>query len=537
MSPTTQALFAKRHPDPFPLRWVGPALLILLLVYVLVGGMYAIHTPLWQVPDEPAHVNYALYVARTGRLPVLRPGDYDPSYLERLKAAKFPPHMSVASLRYEFHQPPAYYLLAATLLRLLAPGALAPDADRVAQAVYLMRFLSLTLSVGLLLTAFVIARRLFPKHPTLALATVTFIAFIPQHMAMMAGANNDALAEFILALFLYLLVVHMHEPVGRVAFPPRWVLRGLLLGFLLLVKTTVYAPALLALLAFHLLRAWPEGGRAGRWREEAASFLGELVLGLILAFPFFLHNLRAYGWPDILGWQRHARVVVGQMTTAEYIAQHGWSAYWHRAVTWTFRSFWGQFGWMGVLMDARVYKVLTYWTALLFGGIGVFLVHGCRPRFERLILRRASTAAECLDPYQHNALGLLSAAAVGTWVAYLGYNLTFLQHQGRYLFTGLVPLALIALPGVWILLDQDKAGKMMWLTSVLGWLALLLAAMDVGPFNRWDALSLFGMAFWFGFAKQRPQWRPAWMLLPLLLLIPLDVLALYTFILPTLAGK
>ncbi len=537
MTRVTQAPFAKRHPDPFPRKGVRVGLVLLLAIYIVIGGMYALKTPLWQVPDEPAHVNYALHIARTGRLPTLQPGDYDPEYLEAIKAAKFPPHMSVASIRYEFHQPPAYYLLAAPLIRLLAPAALDPHADgvRLAGAVHTMRFLSLILSVGLLLTAFAVARHLFPDHPTLALATVAFIAFIPQHVAMMAGANNDALAELMLALFLYLLVVHMGYPVEEEAGSRRWVLRGILLGLVLWSKTTIYAPAGLALLAFHLLRAWPEGGRKPRWREEGLALVQEAGLGVLLALPFFWHNVRAYGWPDILGWRRHGQIVVGQMTTAEYIARHGWAAYLHRALTWTFRSFWGQFGWMGVLLDARLYTAFLYLTLLLFLGIGVFLVHGCRPRFERVILRRPSTAPECLIPYQHNALGVLSASAVGTWVAYVGYNVTFLQHQGRYLFTGLVPLAVISLPGLWILLERRYADRGMKVASSLGWMALLLAAANVGPLTRWDALSLFGVAFWFGFARQWPRRRPLWLLLPFLLLIPLDVWILYRVILPALA--
>ncbi|NPA90786.1 MAG: hypothetical protein GXO55_04975 [Chloroflexi bacterium] len=528
------SLFEIRHADPLPQRWLYPLLAALVVLYLVIGIQFALKTPLWQVPDEPAHVNYALHIARTGTLPILRPGDYDAAYLEAIKAAKFPPDMSVASIRYEFHQPPAYYLLGGALLRALVPDVQTPNPPPyvLERAVHTLRLLSLVLSVGILLFAFATARVLFPQLPSVALAVVACIAFIPQHVAMMTGANNDALAELMLALFLWLLTLHTYTPPA--ADGSRWLGRGVILGLILLTKTTIYAPALLALVAFHVLRAWPGKGQNARWRAEGKAFLLEVLVALFLASPFFLHNVRAYGWPDVLGWQRHAQVVAGQMTPGEYIAQNGKTAYAHRAVTWTFRSFWGQFGWMGVLMDARIYKGLMYLTALLFVGIGIFLAHGCRPRFERVLLRRKSTAVECLIEEQHNALGVLSAAAVGTWIAYVGYNLSYLQHQGRYLFTGLVPLAIISLPGIWILLEPKRAAKAMWVTALLGWGALLLALGDVGPVDRWDALSLFGMAFWFGFAKRFPRLRPLWLLLPFLSLALLDVWALYAYIIPML---
>ncbi len=524
--------FAIVHKDVLSPRWSGYLFVVLLLVYFFIGVHYVLQTPLWQVPDEPAHMNYVLHVARTGTFPVLQPGDYDADYLERIKAAKFPPDMSITSIRYEYHQPPLYYILAAGVVRSLAPQVLveSPSFGVLTRAVHVVRFFSLALSLGILYATFLITRILFPWQPSLALAATALVAFIPQHVAMMSGVNNDVMGELVLAFFLLQLVrdIQSTSPSSRA-----WVRRGILLGLVLLAKTTVYVPAFLALGAFHLLRATEIHPRSP-WRREVLEGGTEVFVGLLLALPFFAHNVSAYGWPDVLGWRRHAAIVVGQPTTSEYIAQHGWVAYLHRAVTWTFRSFWGQFGWMGVFMDARVYKVLAYFTALLFIGIGVFLLHGCRPRLERLILRKKTLSPECLTEYQHNGLGVLSAAAVGTWIAYLGYNITFLQHQGRYLFTGLVPLAVISIPGIWILLDPRQARRAMTVSALLGWLALGLALANIAGFDRWDALTLFGMAFWFGLAEKFPRWRPLWLGLPFMGLALLDGVALYQFILPAL---
>ena len=87
-------------------------LISVLIVYAALGTLFAFKTPSWQNPDEPAHYNYIAHLATERQLPVLRMGDYDGAYLERLMAERFPPDLSIEPVRYESHQPPLYYLLA-----------------------------------------------------------------------------------------------------------------------------------------------------------------------------------------------------------------------------------------------------------------------------------------------------------------------------------------------------------------------------------------------------------------------------------------
>ena len=57
-------------------RYAGWLLLAILLVYVFVGTLYAVYTPAWQAPDEPAHFNYIRHLAEQHRFPILKAGDY-----------------------------------------------------------------------------------------------------------------------------------------------------------------------------------------------------------------------------------------------------------------------------------------------------------------------------------------------------------------------------------------------------------------------------------------------------------------------------
>ncbi len=168
-------------------------LALILLVYLVLATLYAVNLPAWQAPDEPAHFNYIHELAATGQFPVLRMGDYDQAYLERLTGAGFPPELSIAPLRYEAHQPPLYYLLGAAVFRLTGGGLLP------------LRLLSVALGALFIVLIYAIVRLIFPGRSELALGAAAFTAFLPMHVAQAASVNNDALAEVLLAAILLLV--------------------------------------------------------------------------------------------------------------------------------------------------------------------------------------------------------------------------------------------------------------------------------------------------------------------------------------------
>ncbi|HRF98354.1 MAG TPA: hypothetical protein PLZ51_24265, partial [Aggregatilineales bacterium] len=61
---------------------------LLTIAYLICGVLFALYTPLWQTPDEPAHYHYIAQVATIG-LPKIEAGDWDSPYLDRLKSTKF----------------------------------------------------------------------------------------------------------------------------------------------------------------------------------------------------------------------------------------------------------------------------------------------------------------------------------------------------------------------------------------------------------------------------------------------------------------
>jgi len=192
-----------------------------------------------------------------------------------------------------------------------------------------------------------------------------------------------------------------------------------------LVTKTTFVPVAMAVAVALLVRWWREGDRA--WHELVRSLA--LVFGpaLLIAAPWWLRNMALYGGLDIYGLANHDAIVVGQPRTADWIREQGLGAWLERGITFTFQSFWGQFGWMGVLMPTWLYRAL----AVGVGGLVIGFWLGRVKAAARRGLKARNT------PYV-----ILATTVLFVVLAYLYYNRTFVQHQGRYLFPALIPIAL-----------------------------------------------------------------------------------------------
>ena len=486
------------------MRWsdrLSPKLIILLIVaaYLLVGALYAVYTPAWQAPDEPAHYNYVRYLAEKSRFPVLHHGDYPHIYLEQIVSARFPPDMSVEPIRYEFWQPPLYYMLATPFYRLFG-GALIP-----------LRLFSVVLGAGVVVTAYAIALALRPGDTVLALGVAAFVAFVPMHLTMMASVNNDALAELLLAVVMLLLIrlAWKLPRNGQASFRlSSLALVGLLLGLGLVTKATVYVAIPLALVALVLLERRPKP-----LARQALALFGP---ALVLAIPWYVRNVAVYGWPDLLGTLNHDAVVVGQLRTPDYVATVGWPAYSKNFFTTSFQSFWGQFGWMAVPMDRRIYLALGLLSALIVVGFVLALWRG-----------------KGLGDLK--VWGLVALWLILTSLMYVYYNISLVQFQGRYLFPALVPIGLLATLGLLTILSRRwvlVAALICGLVSVIIGVGSALG----GDLDKWGLLIAAGATLALVVRRWLPAYLDGWILGVVFAgLAGLSIYSLFVFIVPYLS--
>lgn len=491
--------------DHYYLRRPRLALALILIGYVAAATLYAATTPDWQNPDEPAHYNNIAHIAAGQGLPVLQLGDYDQEYIGALVSGGFPPHLSIAPLRYEAYQPPLYYV-AATPVFLLGGGNL-----------LLLRLFNVLLGAISLLLLYACVETVFPTKQLLTIGATAFVAFLPMHVAMSASVNNDGLAELLLLAVMLTLLRWMKSRFYAAPGEDDLLLRrrtlllmGVLLG--LGMATKIYAYLAVPIVAGAvLLTVWLTPSAQldfnlprPTWRAFRRGFVASLWIvapALLLVTPLWMRNLMLYGGLDLLGLQFHDRVVVGQPMTAEWIAREGLISYLERGMDFTFRSFWGVFGWMGVFMEPRIYMLLLVFTGVLMLGLLWSLV--------RFICGRPEAD---MDRYQFWVLGLFGAMALAVLAGFIWYNLKFVQHQGRYLFWGLLPIStFVAL--AWRELMQPLQGKLTGLMVVVLAVTLAVADLQVDIMDRLTivAIGLFGLTL---------------MLQPLLLLGSVDAIVI-----------
>lgn len=489
-----------------PRRWLGAV----LVAYLTAALLFAYFTPPWQTPDEPAHYNYVAHIAQTGTLPILRLGDYDQDLLKSALSTHFAPPALSEALRYEAHQPPLYYLLATPVFWLSGGGILA------------LRVFSIAIGAVCIVLLYFCLELVFPGKPLVTVGGTAFAALLPMHVAMFAAVNNDGMAELlILAAMLALLgwlrgrfygYQSLDEHSSVVRHDRRMLLvLGLLLGLGMLTKVYAYLLAPISVLTVAVVAALrplegkpdsPEGRWDTAWRGVRQSLWAALPAAA-LAAPWWLRNWLVYGAWDVLGLAQHSRVVAGQTRTMDWIAANGLVAYSERAFGFTFKSFWGVFGWMGVFMDERIYSALLLFTGVLFLGLLWATV--------RFISGPPDTD---MDSFQIFVLVLFAIMLLAVTAAYAWYNTQFMQHQGRYFFWGLLPIGAFVALG-WREVLQPLQGV------ITGMLALVLAAgiamtgYVTGIIDKWTLLStglmtlflLFQPALLAGTSRYAADWR------------------------------
>lgn len=408
-------------------------LIVILAAYVALGGLFATQIPAWQAPDEPAHYNYIRQLV-AGQLPVIAPGDYNQKEIEtQIAPPNARPAIPLDALQYEDHQPPLFYALAAPVFALTG-GWLT-----------VLRLFCLFIGGVGVAFAYLAVAEIFPDQLWVAALAAALYALLPQHLHMLSSLNNDALAEALLTGALWQSARMMRAG----ASARRVTALALTAGLGFLTKTTAYLAFPAG--AFAILAAQAQAGFS--WPKAAKAIARFALIAGAIGAGWWLRNLAVYGGTDVMGLQAHNAIVIGQPTTQEWLAQFGAAGLLSRLAQTTFQSFWGQFGWMSVVLDKKFYLGFFVFTAL---SAALFIAW------------RARAKLSAAQRWQLRLMGFLAAL---TLAAFAWYNLQFIQHQGRYLFPALTAFALAASLG-WNGVAPKNAGRWLWLVAVLAFAAL-----------------------------------------------------------------
>jgi 4-amino-4-deoxy-L-arabinose transferase-like glycosyltransferase len=230
-------------------RSAAPGILLGAVVAVFAGFAvaYTRITPVGASPDELSHLRYINGIAEHLRLP----------------PAGEP----------ERQQPPLYYLMGALISKLTGGDP------------RLIRLLSVVLGVLTVLTVYLVARRLFPSRPFLAVGAAAMVGLLPEAQYLAGAVNDDNLAWLAGALLVLsaVAVVQARSLTGRLALGA-----GCAVVLAVLAKETVWLLAVMLLVVVAV--------RFGRRIRpvHAVALLGPSV---VLAGWWFVRNAVEFGGP------------------------------------------------------------------------------------------------------------------------------------------------------------------------------------------------------------------------------------------------
>ncbi|MGQ0600277.1 MAG: ArnT family glycosyltransferase [Anaerolineales bacterium] len=443
-------------------RMPSRALWGLLAAYAALSLGYNFVQPPFEMSDEFAHFRYVRFLIEEQRFPVFEAGD-----------------------RSEYHQPPLYYLLSASLSAPFPADDLADYPGRInpyvgfrnwqtgfdnknlylhgpwdawpfhdtALAVRVARLASLFAGALTVLGTYQAARYLLDESGALTAASLT--AFNPMFVSVSGSVQNDAGAAAVGTLTLWLGLWLYHAGLtSRSALA--W---GAVLGLGALTKLTA---ALLIVPSVAMILFWGQQRRIPFWRIGRYLALFGLGAGLV-GGGWYVRNLVLYGEPT--------GVEVNVTTYGDHTWWEG-LAWWRDAIPYTWTTYWGRIGHGDLVLPDWVY-----------GGLGVFVVFSVVGLVWRLF--RPGRA----DAEQRPALAFLLLATLTAFLGLLAYiSRSPTGAQGRYLFTVMAAISILIVSG-WqrwlperaqvLLLKLTMGGMALFATLVLA--AYLIPAYGPPP--------------------------------------------------------
>jgi dolichyl-phosphate-mannose-protein mannosyltransferase len=350
----------------------------------IIRVAYAIVAPPFQAPDEYSHFSYAKYVHDARRLPVQQNPAVKPEELE-------------------FHQPPLYYLLAASLI---------PSTSLIPSRPLLpLRFINILFSMLTVGVAYYFASSVLRWNQFSVALVCAIFALLPTYSYLSATMRNGTLATFFASLGFYLCAkAVLDEQQQRDA---RWASIGVVAGLAILSKLTT--------VGFAFATAVTVVGTASNWR-----------VSLRRAGWFGLGVMSTAGW-----WFVRNALVYGR---AFALVENGYD--FARPLTWAnekksvitiFKTFWAVFGRVNEHYFPDIYRF--YWWFASLAILGIVLRYALCRQGDRSDL-----------PQKLVRFFALSIGASLLTTLYYAHN--YNSDQGRYMFPVLIPITTFIVIGL-----------------------------------------------------------------------------------------
>ena len=433
---------------------------VLLLLFILLGSIYALTTPAFEASDELWHYPMIRHLADGNPLPVQV---FDPALAGPWKQ--------------EASQPPLYYYLGAALtfwidasdmetVRWLNPhvdnGVITADANTnliihdptlnpwqgTLLAIRIVRLLSVLMGAATVYLTYRIAKEVAPKRPEIALGAAAAVAFNPMFLFISGAVNNDNLVIPLATLALFLMIrLVKREGDGSAVQWGALLLLGAVIGLGALTKITAVGLLPLAFGTIFIQR-WRYSDKSAAIQDLAASlwqtigrFLIILLPVLIIAGWWYWRNIDLYG--DWSGWNAFI-AVLGQRATPASLSQL-WDERWGFML-----SYWGLFGGVNIPMATWIYRLLNLVLILSIPGFFIYLAKDHKRQINQLsIANYQLQITNLLNGVTNNlALVICSLWSIAVVVGLIQWATTTWSSQGRLVFSAIATLNILMIIGL-----------------------------------------------------------------------------------------
>jgi len=443
--------------------------LLLIALGVVRALLYSAVIPPWQGPDEPQHFEYVRLLYEKRRL--LDWGDNIPAVEQEIIASmeRFDYWQTGRYVQrgtsfneiwdtygHDLQQPPLSYLLYLGPL-LIAPGD-------IALQLYLMRLLSVLLSLVVIVAALIIANKLWGTHPTLSWAIPVFIVFLPTYTAMSGTVNNDHLAEAAVSLVLVFWVLAFKQglSIPKIGALIVFSLIGMLAKRTAVVLLPVHVIAVIIYFRLHHPRMF------SRRNVILALGVGALVLSIVIWLGSTGLAWLSQHDPTVAEWLLKIYLFLPSKNYPlsldhPYFSSEALRLYVHYA-RFLFETFWGRFALLQVKWPPALYVLAAILSLLALTG----LVLPGRRRLRQDDPLQAWQSATLLFFVFSTAtmIALVYVNEIRRWdIQWGGWP------QARYLFLTLVPIATLFVQGWSEMVPQRHRSA--WVVALVGLLILL----------------------------------------------------------------
>ncbi len=457
---------------------------LIVALFIVVGIVYSLSTPVLEASDEFKHYPYVQYVQTNHTLPVLEPEVCQESPAE-------------CPWLQDGGQPPSYYGLMAAATSWIDTSDLPtllwknkhafignptqicnknliihqPEQERfpwtgAVLAVHVIRLLTLLFGAGTVVLTYLLAQELFPGQPVFAVGASTLTAFNPMFLFVSASVNNDAMAAFLgswaLLIMVRIIDCRRTSSTTDATLIRRTMLLGLLIGLGILTKLSLLGlmPLALFVVAVH---TWHQYSHELPLRRSALVTLHLLLIVLIAAAIsgwWFLRNWRIYGDPTAL----NAFIAV-QGRRAQAPALRDWIGEFG-----TFRwTYWGLFGGVNVMAPRGIY---SFFDLISLAGLVGFVIWA---------VRRMQDAGRKMTTPDYRIL-IPALWAITLFISVLRWTWISPAFQGRLVFPGIAGISSLMVLGLcqWFP-ERYRAAVSLGVGALLLAIAALLPFIAIRP--------------------------------------------------------